>query len=77
MAAFEINLVGRFVIQGLVRSLAVVEVDVGADAAPRLGQALIDPEIDFLVFDRAPEALNEDVVQATPVRPENSPPALR
>jgi len=31
-AAFEISLVGRFAIQGLVRSPAVVEVDVGADA---------------------------------------------
>ena len=51
------------------RSLAVVEADVGVDAAPRFGQALIDPEIDVLVFDRPPEALDINVVQATvPIR---------
>src|SRR5271168_3834509 len=45
-----------------VRSLAVVEVQIAADRGPGLGDAVVGPQIDLLVFDRSPEPLDEDVV---------------
>ena len=41
----------------------VVEVEVGAQLAARLGQVLVGFEVDFLVLDRSPESLDEHVVQ--------------
>ena len=45
---------------------AVVEADVSADPGPGLRDAGIDPQIDLLVFDGPPEALDEDVVPPGP-----------
>src|ERR687893_804226 len=44
------------------RTPSVVEGEIAADRVPRLGHAGIGAEVDFLVLDRPPEALNEDVV---------------
>ena len=42
--------------------LDVVEVQIPAERCAGLGDAVIGLEIDFLVFDRAPEPFDEDVV---------------
>ena len=40
----------------------VVEVQISADASACLGHSLVGMEVDFLVFDRTPEPLDEDIV---------------
>src|SRR5215471_6787705 len=50
------------VTQRLVQALVVVEFKVGGDAAARLYHAVVSLEVNFLVLDAAPQALNEDVV---------------
>ena len=49
------------------RTLAVVEVQIPADRSARLADAVVGPKIDLFVFDRAPEALDEDVVAPRPL----------
>jgi hypothetical protein len=44
------------------RPMAVVEVDVAAERSSRLVDAVIGPQIHLLVFDIAPEALEEHVI---------------
>ncbi len=44
------------------RSLAVVEVQIPADRGARLAEAVAGVPVDLLVFDRAPEPLEENVV---------------
>src|SRR5262249_58774096 len=44
------------------RPMAVVEVDVAAERSSRLVDAVIGPQIHLLVFDTAPEALEEHVM---------------
>ena len=44
------------------RGLAVVEVQMTADRSAGLADAVVGSEIDLLVFDRAPEPLDENVV---------------
>src|SRR6266481_3850989 len=44
------------------RPMAVVEVDVAAERNSRLVDAVIGPQIHLLVFDTAPEALEEHVI---------------
>src|SRR5213076_3296220 len=41
---------------------SVVEVEVTADRSARLGHAVVGPQIHLLVFDAAPQPLDEDVV---------------
>ena len=45
------------------RPLAVVEVQIPADRSARFAGAVIGPEVDLLVFDRAPPPLDKHVVQ--------------
>ena len=47
----------------LVRTFSVVEPKVSRQSGVRLAQALILPEIHLLVFHRAPQAFDEDVIQ--------------
>src|SRR5258708_2279128 len=47
-------------VKARIRALAVVEVQIPADRSARFAD--VGPQIDLLVFDRAPEPLNEDVV---------------
>ena len=44
------------------RSAAVVEVEVAADRGAGLADAVVGAQIDLLVFDAAPQPLDEDVV---------------
>lgn len=44
------------------RARAAVEVDIPANAGARLRSALVRMQIDFLVFERAPEAFDKDAV---------------
>jgi hypothetical protein len=43
------------------RPLLVVEFDVFPDACAGLGHVCIGMQVNFLVFDAAPEALDEDI----------------
>src|ERR1700732_2161598 len=49
------------------RTFAVKEVEIPADRGACLADAVVGPEIDLLVFDRAPESLDEDVVAPCPL----------
>lgn len=42
--------------------LRVIEVEIGAEMGPRLGDPPIIMKVDFLVFDGSPETFDEDVV---------------
>ena len=44
------------------RASAVVEAEVASDRAARLTDGIIGPQVDFLVLDRFPQTLDEDVV---------------
>ena len=57
-------------VKARMRPMAVVEVDVAAERSSRLVDAVTGPQIHLLVFDTAPEALEEHVNRATsPGRP--------
>src|SRR4051794_5776760 len=57
-----VGLARRAVAQALVLALLVIEAEPGADTGLRLGDAGIGVEVNFLVFEAAPQPLNEDVV---------------
>src|SRR3954453_17574110 len=44
------------------RSAAVVKTEIPADRGAGLGDRVVSSQVDLLVFDRSPEALDEDVV---------------
>ena len=56
-----------FIDRCCVRSSCIVEGDVAADRLPCLADAFIGVQIDFLVLDGSPEALDEDARR--PCRP--------
>ena len=58
----EVYLVGRLGPQARMRALAVVELEVAADFGSRFGDRLVGVQIDMLVFERAPQPLDEDIV---------------
>src|ERR1022692_4771690 len=58
----EIYLVGRLCPQAGVRASGVVELDVARDLASGFAHRLVGVQVDLLVFERAPEALDEHVV---------------
>src|SRR5256885_16616690 len=51
------------VAERLMGALVVVELEIAGEALPGLAGAAIGVQIDLLVFDGAPEALGEDIVQ--------------
>ena len=57
------DLSGSFSAESTVRTLMVVEPEVVCQALVELGDALVVPQVDILVLDRAPESLDEGVVQ--------------
>src|ERR1700682_841178 len=63
-----IGLARRAIAQALVLALLVIEAEPGADAGLGLGNAGIGVEIDFLVFEAAPQPLDEDVVHVAAPR---------
>src|SRR6185437_7314966 len=62
--AFLVNLARCAIAQALVLTLLVVEVQPGANAGLGFGHCRISVEVDLLVFEAAPQSLNEDVVHA-------------
>ena len=59
--AFLVNLPWRAIAEALVLALLVVEVEPGADAGLGLGDRRVSVEVDLLVFEAAPQPLDEDV----------------
>lgn len=47
------------------KSFVVLELEVFAQALDGLGDAIIVLQVDFLIFDTAPEPFNEDVVRCS------------
>ena len=45
---------------------AIIKVQVAADRSPGFGYAVVSPQIHLLVFDAAPQALDEHVVPPSP-----------
>ena len=58
----EVGLIRGASVKGYVRSLCVVEGDVSTDRLSCLADTFVGMQIDFLVLDCSPEALDEDVV---------------
>src|SRR4051812_6314427 len=55
-------MIRRASVEARMRSLAVVEIQIPTDRSACLADAVVGPEIDLFVFDRAPEPLDEDIV---------------
>src|SRR6516165_170102 len=62
--AFLVNLPRRARAEALVLVLLIVEAEPGADAGLGLSDRRISVEVDFLVFEAAPQPLDKDVVHA-------------
>src|SRR5574342_774267 len=62
----EIGGIGGEAPQTLMRSYAVIEVEVDPDRALRLGDRAVSVQVDFLVFEAAPQPLNEYVIPPAP-----------
>src|SRR5438270_10608467 len=62
--AFLVNLPRRAITQALVLALRVVKFQPAANAGLGFGHCRIGIEVDLLVFETAPQPLNEDVVHA-------------
>src|SRR5215470_11077990 len=62
--AFLVHLPRRAITEALVLTLLIVETEPGADAGPGLGAGCIGIEVDFFVFEAAPQPLDKDVVHA-------------
>src|SRR5215467_12486331 len=62
--AFLVNLPRRAITEALMLTLLIVETEPGADAGPGLGDGCIGIEVDFFVFEAAPQPLDKDVVHA-------------
>src|SRR5674476_1411024 len=48
------------------RSAAIVEIEISTDRVARLADALVGPQIHLLVFDAAPQSLDEHVIPPSP-----------
>src|ERR1700676_3646339 len=71
-----VNLAWRPIAQRLVRPLLVVEPQPAADALTRFGDRTIRLDIHLLIFQTAPQPLNENVVQKSPFAVHADPHAL-
>src|SRR6516164_4208104 len=58
----EVGLIGCRAVKARMWAPAVVEVEVTADRSARFAHAVVGSQIDLLVFDAAPQPLDEDVV---------------
>src|ERR1700676_3603045 len=48
------------------RSAAIVEIEISTDRVARLADAMVGPQIHLLVFDAAPQSLDEHVIPPSP-----------
>src|ERR687884_855783 len=62
--AFLVDLPRRAIAEALVLALLVVEAEPSADAGLGFGHRRIGIEVDLLVFEAAPQPLDEDIVHA-------------
>src|ERR1700716_2833392 len=62
--AFLVNLLRCAITEALVLALCVVKVQPGANTGLGFGHTRISMEVDLLVFEAAPQPLDEDVVHA-------------
>jgi hypothetical protein len=58
-----VQLSRSYVSEGLVESLSIVKNKVSADPLPRIPYGLVVVDIDVLILQRAPESLDEDIVE--------------
>src|SRR5260370_9044208 len=57
---------GGVAVKARVRTPAIIKVQVAADRSASLGYAFVGPQIHLLVFDAAPQALDEHIVPPSP-----------
>src|ERR1700730_13440386 len=62
--AFLVDFPRRTVTKALMLALIIVEAEPGANASLGLGNAHIGVEVNLLIFEAAPQSLDEDVVHA-------------
>src|SRR3978361_201693 len=62
MRLVEVGLIWCDVVKALMRSTAIVESEISADRVSCLADAFVGPQIHLLVFDAAPQPLDEHVV---------------
>ena len=55
-------MIGCRAVKARMRTPAIVEVEISADRCEGLADGVVGPQIDLLVFDTAPQPLDEDVV---------------
>ncbi len=58
----EVGLIGCSPVKARMRSPAIVKSQIPTNRGSRLGDTVVGPQIDLLVFDAAPEPLNKHVV---------------
>jgi len=63
----EVNLIGRPAAKRLARPNTVVEAEVSLQSASGLGDRVVRTQVDLLVFDAAPQPLDEHVVEPAPL----------
>ena len=51
------------IFQALVGSLVIVEEKIRLQSLPQIGHRLVFPEVDFFIFDTAPQPFDEDIVE--------------
>ena len=59
---FEVGLVGCRAVTARMRSPAIVQIEISTDRCAGLADAVIGPQIHLLVFDAAPQPLDEDII---------------
>src|SRR5450759_1824777 len=58
----EVGLIRSLPVKARMRPAGIVEAEVTADRGTRLGDRVVCLQINFFVFDRSPQALDEDIV---------------
>jgi hypothetical protein len=69
LRSVEVYLIWRLGLQAGVRAAAIEELDILADPASGLANRVVGVQVHLFIFDRAPEAFNEDVEFAIPAWP--------
>src|SRR5216117_3768380 len=63
----EVGLIRCVAVKARMWTAAIIEVEVTADRVPRLANAFVGPQIYLLVFDAAPQPLDEHVSRHAPL----------
>jgi hypothetical protein len=62
----EVGVIGCHAVKARMRTAVIVEVEIAANRTAGVGHAVVSSEIQLLVFDAAPQSLDEDVVELLP-----------